>query len=163
MTDFFFSLIPITFIFKIKIPLREKIVFCVLMGLGLIASIASIFKVVNSPVLKQSFDNTWDSVPLVIWGFVEEHLAIIAACIPCLKALFERLLRRAGLTISYKSQARSFNFSTQSHTKQSTMQDGMDKLDSVSSPGTWLETGNDSHMGYDSEDVERRVYPAKRQ
>ena len=129
------------------------------MGLGLIASIASILKAVNSPILKQSFDNTWDSVPLVIWGFVEEHLAIIAACIPCLKALFERLLRRAGLTISYKSQPRSFN-SSQNHTKRSTIRDGMDKLDSVSSPGTWLETGNDSHMGYDSEEVDLRVYPA---
>jgi len=163
LSDFFFSFIPITFIFKIHIPLREKIVLFVLMGLGLIASIGSIFKAVNSTVLRQSRDNTWDSVTLVIWGFVEEHLAIIAACIPTLKALFERLLRRAGFTISYKGQARSFNFSMEDRTKQSTMQDGMDKLESVSSPGTWLETGNDSHVGYDSEELGLRVYPAKRQ
>jgi hypothetical protein len=175
VSDFFFSLIPITFIFKIQVPLREKIVLCVLMGLGLIASVASILKAVKSDTLRQSRDNTWDSVPFVIWGFVEEHLAIIAACVPCLKALFERLLRRVGVTVTYKSQARSFNFSTQNHTKRSTMQDGMDKLhDSESSPGTWLETGNkshendshgnDSHLGYDSDEcVELRVYPAKRQ
>ena len=51
-----------------------------------------IFKIINSNTLKQSRDNTWDSVPLVIWGFVEQHLAIIAACIPCLKALFRAKL-----------------------------------------------------------------------
>lgn len=135
------------------------------MGLGLVASIASIFKAVNSSVLKGSQDGTWDSAPLVVWGFVEEHLAIIAACIPCLKALFERLLRRAGFAISYKSQAHSFNVSMQDHTTRNTMvQDGAAKLeDSVPVSRTWHEIGNDSHVGYDSEgSVELRVYTAKR-
>jgi hypothetical protein len=139
------------------------------MGLGLVASIASVLKAVNSTFLKGSSDGSWDSVPLVVWGFVEEHLAIIAACIPCLKALFERLLIRAGFTIAYKDQARSFNFSTQDHTMGDTMvQDGMHSTaqleDAVPCSGKWHEDGNDSRLGHDSEEcVELRVYTAKRE
>ena len=138
------------------------------MGLGLVASIASVLKAVNSSFLKGDPDGTWDSVPLVVWGFVEEHLAIIAACIPCLKALFERLLRRAGFTIAYKDQSRSFKFSTQNHTTGDTMvqEDGMHSTaqleDAVPCSGEWHEDGNDSHLGHDSEEcVELRVYTAK--
>jgi len=169
VSDFFFSLIPLTFIFKIQVPLREKLVLCLLMGLGLVASIASVFKAVNSTILRRSRDNTWDSVPLVIWSFVEEHVAIIAACIPCLKALFERLLRRLGFTLTYKSQAHSFNISTRSHTTRSaTLQNGMDSTaqleDAAPSSGTWQKMGNDMNLGYDSEGcVELGVYTAKTQ
>ena len=144
VSDFFFSLIPLTFIFKIQVSLGEKVVLCLLMGLGLVASIASVLKAVNSLFLKGSRDSTWDSIPLVIWGFVEEHLAIIAACIPCIKALFERLLSRAGFTVLYKRQARSFNFSMQNRTTgDTTVQDGMDSTaqleDVVPSSGKWHE------------------------
>jgi hypothetical protein len=137
------------------------------MGLGLVASIASVFKAVNSNVVKGSRDGTWDSVPLVVWGFVEEHLAIIAACIPCLKALFEQLLRRAGFTITYKSRDLSVKISTYDHTtRNTTLQDGMDWTaqleDAAPSSGTWHKMGNDSNLGYDSEGcMELRVYTAK--
>jgi hypothetical protein len=164
----FFSLIPINFILKIQVPMREKIVLCILMGLGIVASIASIMKAVNSTMLLHSEDQTWDSVPLVIWSFVEEHLAIIAASIPCLKALFERVLRRVGITITYKSQAhRSYNMSTRNrNTKQTTVEDGSDvsaQRESIVPGAVRYDYGNDSHLGYDSEGgVEVNVYAEKR-
>ena len=169
MSDFFYSFIQATFIFKIQVSLREKLVLYLLMGLGLVASIACIFKIVNSNTLKKSRDNTWDSVPLVIWGFVEQHLAIIAACIPCLKALFERLLRRVGIMVTDKSQPRSFNMSMRNHTmRNATGQDEMGGTakfeDAPPGSGTWHKNGNDSHRGYDSEEcVDLRVYTAKMQ
>jgi hypothetical protein len=125
------------------------------MGLGLVASIASVLKLVNSTTLKQSRDNTWDSVPLVIWGFLEEHLAIIAACTPCLKALFERLLRRVGFSIPYKSHTRSFNISAPSHTRDTMVQDSMDGTGELENgvPGSEMsqENTNSSRPEYDSE------------
>jgi hypothetical protein len=167
VSDFFYSFIPATFIFKIQVSLREKLVLYLLMGLGLVASIACIFKIVNSNTLKKSRDNTWDSVPLVIWGFVEQHLAIIAACIPCLKALFERLLIRVGIMVTDKSPARSSDMSMRNHTmKYGTGQDEMGGTakfeDAAPGSGTWHKNGIDSHRGYDSEEcAELGVLPAK--
>ena len=128
------------------------------MALGIVASIASILKVTVGMALKDSRDITWDSVPLVIFGFIEEYLGIIAACIPCLKALLERQLRRLGFSLaSYgKSQSRSTygqNPTTRNTLKQSTT-DGTqleDIEDGVPSHGRWHEIGKEPHLGYDSE------------
>jgi hypothetical protein len=158
VTDFFFSLIPITFIVKIQVPLREKVVLSLLMSLGILASIASILKVTLGHHLTTSRDPTWDSVPVVMWVFAEEYLGIIAACVPCLKALFERLLRRLGVTItSYtKTQTRSYNSYPQKTTARNTLQSSVDggvQLEEygVPGPGKWYENGKATHLAYGSE------------
>lgn len=45
-----------------------------------------------------------DLVPLLVWSFGEEFIAIIAACIPCLKGPFTRMFQSiTGRLSSYKS------------------------------------------------------------
>jgi hypothetical protein len=44
ITDIMFACIPVSFVYKIKRPLREKIVVSFLMALGILASAASIMK-----------------------------------------------------------------------------------------------------------------------
>ncbi|KAK4171237.1 hypothetical protein QBC36DRAFT_340353 [Triangularia setosa] len=97
VTDFALSLAPITFIIHLQRPLREKIVVACIMGLGIFASSACIAKTFHVQDYGKTGDSLMDCVPVTIWSMVEMQLAIIASCIPCLKQLFERGLRRLGL------------------------------------------------------------------
>ncbi|KAF2196988.1 hypothetical protein GQ43DRAFT_382052 [Delitschia confertaspora ATCC 74209] len=96
-TDIVFSLIPITFLRKVQRPLRERIIIGILMALGLFASGASIAKVVAATKFGATGDGTAEGINVGMWSCLEELVGFIAACIPCLKQPFQRVLSHFNL------------------------------------------------------------------
>ncbi|KAK4210901.1 hypothetical protein QBC37DRAFT_23341 [Rhypophila decipiens] len=96
ITDFILSLLPLSFILQLQRSLRERIIVSIVMGLGLIASAASLCKIVAVTTDKLTGDGLVDGVNVTFWGILEIQLGIIAACTPCLKRLAENGLRRIG-------------------------------------------------------------------
>jgi hypothetical protein len=74
----------------------EKIALSVLLGMGLAATACGIAKVVLIGPAQDSKDPTYDGAALAIWSYAEEYIGILAACIPCLRSLFERSIRVFG-------------------------------------------------------------------
>ncbi|KAK4149390.1 hypothetical protein C8A00DRAFT_18909, partial [Chaetomidium leptoderma] len=109
VTDVALSLAPISFIVNIQRPMREKVALGFVMGLGIFASSASIAKTFMIGSYGKTGDTLMDTVGLTTWSMVEAQLAIIAACIPTLKRLFEKILRQWGLMSSQQSASRSRN------------------------------------------------------
>jgi hypothetical protein len=99
LTDFEFSLLPLTFIFTLNQPLRSRIAVACIMGLGLLASTVGIVKFIGINQLFVSPDATWNTVPLTLGSFVEASLGIIAANIPPLKSRGERFFKSLRGTI----------------------------------------------------------------
>jgi len=99
VTDVIYALIPLTFLRNMRRPIRDRIVIGVLLSLGLVATGASIAKtmVVQDFGKKDGIDPVGDGLAIALWAAVEEQLALIASCIPCLKAPFQRLMLRFGL------------------------------------------------------------------
>ncbi|KAL5326369.1 hypothetical protein ACEPPN_004053 [Leptodophora sp. 'Broadleaf-Isolate-01'] len=87
---------PVKLIRTLNRPLREKILIGCLMAMGLVATIIAGIKT-------KTFKNVYLGDPLSttvdssMWAKLEELVGIIAACMPCLKAPAEKLLRRAGI------------------------------------------------------------------
>jgi len=100
-TDVICSIIPVTFLRTLNRPLRERIIIGLLMGLGLVASAASVVKTV---VVQQyshhsdKIDRVDGGLKIALWSNIEEQIGIIAACVPCLRAPFRRFLLRLGIT-----------------------------------------------------------------
>ncbi|KAF4636970.1 hypothetical protein G7Y89_g1117 [Cudoniella acicularis] len=120
-TDIIFSLLPITFIRKLDRPFWEKFVICCLMGLGIMASAASLVKTLKISTYEKSKDPLFDGVDISIWSILEEQLGMIAACVPCLKNPCERFLRRMGLISFYGSGSRG---SAYARYRDNDMEDG---------------------------------------
>lgn len=98
VTDVAFAILPITFLKRVQIPLRERIIIGALMGLGIFASAASIVKAVTTANLKADDpDPNKTGISIGTWTVIEEHIAFIAACIPCLRKPFHAVLRKCGL------------------------------------------------------------------
>ncbi|KAK4460117.1 hypothetical protein QBC42DRAFT_288825 [Cladorrhinum samala] len=96
-TDFILALLPITFVRHIRRSARERVIVAIIMGLGLVASSASICKIASVLTKRLTGDPLRDGVDVTIWGITEIQLGIMAACIPCIKSLVERWLVRIGL------------------------------------------------------------------
>jgi len=107
LTDVILSLTPIAFIMNIQRPVREKVALAFVMGLGVIASIASIVKTTLVKNYGITGDDLMDSVGITTWSVLEMQLGIIAACIPTLKQLFEKFLRRVGFMSTYGTKSRT--------------------------------------------------------
>ncbi|KAL2268945.1 hypothetical protein VTJ83DRAFT_3791 [Remersonia thermophila] len=97
LTDIISAMMPVTFLKKVQIPLRERIVIGLLMALGLFAAVASTLKAVYSANFGRTDDFNLEGITVGTWSVIEEHTAFIAACIPCLRSPFQRLLERCGI------------------------------------------------------------------
>ncbi|KAF2703035.1 hypothetical protein K504DRAFT_393235 [Pleomassaria siparia CBS 279.74] len=95
--DLVFSFIPITFIRKLNRPRREKVFMCVLMALGVFASVAAIARTLTLQNLFTSEDLFRTNVTIALWAVVEQQFALIAANIPTLKSFMEHTLVKVGL------------------------------------------------------------------
>jgi hypothetical protein len=95
-TDLIYALMPITFLHHIRRSTLHRALIAMLLSLGLVASAASIVKTVF--VHRGSAeDPAGHGIVVATWASIEVQVAIIAACIPTLRADFFKLLSRLGL------------------------------------------------------------------
>jgi hypothetical protein len=101
-TDLLLSLAPIVFVIKLQRPLRERVMICFLMGLGMLASVASIVKSVrvNTFAVNPLEDHWASAISISTWTVVEQLLGVLAACVPCLKRPIQRFLDKIGFSIT---------------------------------------------------------------
>ncbi|KAF1997025.1 hypothetical protein P154DRAFT_300778 [Amniculicola lignicola CBS 123094] len=84
-------------------PLRDRIVISVLVCLATFAAAANLAATIFTTASYTNQDVLYNSGAISLWRIIEEQVAIIAACIPCLNFLFERSLRRLGFLPSIKN------------------------------------------------------------
>ncbi|OCL08819.1 hypothetical protein AOQ84DRAFT_259794, partial [Glonium stellatum] len=82
--DLVFSLLPLTFIRMMRVPMREKVIFTILMAMGLVASATAVVRLTLIKGYGVNSDFSWDNSAIVMWAHLECYLGITAACIPCL-------------------------------------------------------------------------------
>ncbi|KAF1810948.1 hypothetical protein P152DRAFT_378048, partial [Eremomyces bilateralis CBS 781.70] len=99
LSDVVFALLPLTFIFSLRRPLRDKLVLTFLMGLGLLCTAIGTRKLFYAKEFQRvnEKDTSWSSVEMRVWAYAESYVGIMAACIPCLRAMFESGLKKIGI------------------------------------------------------------------
>lgn len=110
-TDVLLSLAPATFLRKLNRPLRERIFVCVLMGMGVLASVSSVVKTViikdwGEPTEQVDF---WaQGISISTFTVLEQLLGVLAACVPAMKGMLQRCLGAVGVSLTEtKSHQRS--------------------------------------------------------
>ncbi|KAH7176114.1 hypothetical protein EDB81DRAFT_32422 [Dactylonectria macrodidyma] len=98
LADLVLSAMPIPFIVKIHITPARRILICLLMGTGLLTTTTAIIKTIYISRYITGDDPLLDTYFLSFWSHLEEVIGIIAACMPCIKAQVEALLRRFDIT-----------------------------------------------------------------
>lgn len=94
--DFTLALMPIRLIWTLHRTLREKILICCLMAMGLVATGIAAYKMTLSTKFQKG-DLLSATVQLSLWNRLEELVGMSAACMPSLKAPAERFLLHIGV------------------------------------------------------------------
>jgi hypothetical protein len=102
-TDVIFALLPLSFLHHIHVSQRDRSVIGLLMALGLFASAASVVKTIYVHQFDEGGDFPGKGLSICLWGSIEVQVGIIAACIPCVRAVFLRFLNRIGFYTSSKT------------------------------------------------------------
>lgn len=92
LTDFIFALLPIGVLVKSQLPLATKIPACVVVGLAVLSSVASVVRVVYIPGLRPDATFYVESVRGLVWTVIEPGLGILAACLAAMRPLFRGCL-----------------------------------------------------------------------
>ncbi|KAF4547772.1 Hypothetical protein D9617_36g063100 [Elsinoe fawcettii] len=90
LTDLFLTVLPAIVVSFSRLTWRSRIGLMALLCLSFLAMVASIKKTIESRVLSEWADYTYDLIPYIIWVSVELNVVIIASTIPILRPLFKR-------------------------------------------------------------------------
>ncbi|KAK0739512.1 hypothetical protein B0T21DRAFT_346819 [Apiosordaria backusii] len=107
-TDLLLSVAPMFILWNLRRPLRERVVICILTGMGLFASGASIMKAV---VIADwtNVDDQWEmAMAIATWTVLEQFISLFAACSPSLKGPIQALLEKCGFNLTRQDTNVSF-------------------------------------------------------
>jgi hypothetical protein len=104
-TDIIILLLPMPLVWKLEVPIVQKVALMAVFAIGIFATITSCLRVTTLDIFATSPDNTYN-VANVMWTIVEPNVAIVCACLPVLRPLVVKLI--PGLrSKSYGSQGKS--------------------------------------------------------
>lgn len=95
VTDWSFGILPVFFVWKMKMNPRTKLSVILILSLGFFASTATIVRIVYIRQLQLKSDYSWFGINLVKWSMVEPAIGITAAAIATLRPLFINFLSMA--------------------------------------------------------------------
>ncbi|KAK4141311.1 uncharacterized protein C8A04DRAFT_31063 [Dichotomopilus funicola] len=114
-TDVLLSVAPaVAFLWTLQRPLRERVLVCVLMGMGLVASVFSVMKtvlvqnwVIGRDLGSSSSDGEGEVMDVLAQGIaistftvLEQLLGVLAACVPAMKGWLQRCLGAMGIPMT---------------------------------------------------------------
>ncbi|KAF7591843.1 hypothetical protein BBP40_001040 [Aspergillus hancockii] len=100
---FALSILPIVFLWNVKLPKRVKVGICGIMALGFASGAFAIARTALVPSLLKTEDPTWDLVDLFMWAVLEATFGIIAAAAPSVRPL----IGHNSMTTDYYSRSKS--------------------------------------------------------
>ncbi|KAI4724200.1 hypothetical protein E4T49_08091 [Aureobasidium sp. EXF-10728] len=101
ISDLTVTLLPVPIIMGLNMPFKQRLGVAGLLSLGLVVTVAGVVRTYYIwRTLMDTYDETWDSMPLYICATVEIDLAILCGCAPSLKPLFAPMIAHVSEMIS---------------------------------------------------------------
>ncbi|KAN0066797.1 hypothetical protein V8E54_015086, partial [Elaphomyces granulatus] len=91
-TDVMMLALPITSLMQLRLPLFKKIALCFIFLTGGVGMLASIYRLLRFLSTDAFTDRTWVTVSLEGWSVVECGMYLVAACLPMLRPVVEKVI-----------------------------------------------------------------------
>lgn len=116
--DFLFSILPIFVVWKLKMPLGQRMGLAIALGLTLVTGAAAIAKAYVKATLDAT-DISWNLPELIIWFSTEAMLVISFGSVPSLTPLWKRYISRSQRGYQSKSYEADHRFGSSKRTNSS--------------------------------------------
>ncbi|UPL03484.1 hypothetical protein LCI18_014418 [Fusarium solani-melongenae] len=109
VTDLLVCAIPLPTLFKLKLPLSQRIALIVVFSLGLVVVFAASMRAYwTHYVTDETYDVTWEGFYLWIWTAVEANLGVICGSVPALRPLFRSIFRSKSSSYYNKTGSHAY-------------------------------------------------------
>jgi hypothetical protein len=88
--DWTVALMPVFLLWRVNMPLKQKLTVMCVLSLGIFASTATLVRLHYLPNFTQEDDYLYGLGPIVLWTIIELGLALIAVSLMALRPLFRR-------------------------------------------------------------------------
>ncbi|KAH6842477.1 hypothetical protein B0I37DRAFT_382011 [Chaetomium sp. MPI-CAGE-AT-0009] len=92
--DLWLLALPMPELVKLSLPLRKKVVVCLMFTVGSFVTVVSVPRFISLEEFKHTTNPTYDLVDVSLWGHVEASVCVILACIPRISIFFMRIYRK---------------------------------------------------------------------
>ncbi|EEU38096.1 uncharacterized protein NECHADRAFT_84327 [Fusarium vanettenii 77-13-4] len=109
LIDVAILIVPMPTLYKLQMPLRQKIAVGGILLLGAFVCVASIIRIIAMDKLVKADDFTWRMAQVFIWSCCEPFVGIVCACLPTYGPFLRRFWRKIGTSDRYVSGTSSNN------------------------------------------------------
>ncbi|UNI24266.1 hypothetical protein JDV02_010029 [Purpureocillium takamizusanense] len=106
-TDVIILLLPMPLVWKLEVPIAQKVALMAVFAIGVFVVITSCLRVTTLDILATTPDQTYD-IANVMWTIVEPNVAVVCACLPILRPFIVKIfpmLRSKGYSGAYGTPA----------------------------------------------------------
>ncbi|KAL3467197.1 hypothetical protein BJX64DRAFT_192222 [Aspergillus heterothallicus] len=83
--------LPMPVLVKLHMPLEKRVGMVLMFGVGLVVTVISILRLVETVGFNSTTNPTKDFVPVGVWSLLEIDIGIMCSCMPGIRALCKRL------------------------------------------------------------------------
>ncbi|ODA83902.1 hypothetical protein RJ55_02419 [Drechmeria coniospora] len=94
-TDIIILLLPMPLVYRLNVPLAQKVALAALFAVGTFVVATSCLRVTTLDVFATSPDHTYN-IANVMWTIIEPNVAVLCACLPILRPLIVKLFPSLG-------------------------------------------------------------------
>lgn len=107
-TDIIILFMPMWLVYKLQIPLAQKMALIVVFALGSFVLITSCLRITTIDIIATTTDQTYD-ISSTMWTIIEMNVAIVCACLPMIRPLivkfFPKIMPKSSSNAKYGSAA----------------------------------------------------------
>ncbi|KAL4939192.1 hypothetical protein BDV06DRAFT_214513 [Aspergillus oleicola] len=89
--DVLVIILPMPVLVKLHMSLEKRIGMCLMFAVGLVVTVISMLRLVESVGFNTTMNPTKDFVPVGVWSLLEIDIGIMCSCMPGIRALCKRL------------------------------------------------------------------------
>lgn len=92
VTDFLVYLWPARYLWRIRLPLKQRVGLVFVFTCGLVVCVAGVLRLIYLDWYFTRIDLFWDAALTTSVGIVEVNIGVVCGCLPCMKPLLIRVL-----------------------------------------------------------------------
>lgn len=108
-TDLLILFMPMWLVYKLQIPVAQKMALIIVFALGSFVVITSCLRITTINIIATTTDQTYD-ISSTMWTIIEMNVAIVCACLPMIRPLivkfFPKIMPKSSSNNKYGSAAR---------------------------------------------------------
>ncbi|KAF4620234.1 hypothetical protein G7Y89_g14586 [Cudoniella acicularis] len=110
ITDIIVLAMPIPMVWKLQLPLKQK---CAVGGMFLLGALVCAASITRLAIFEAdlhtfgSMDETYEAADSIVWTYIEASLAVVSACLPTLRPLFQKQTRKTSVSKTYGTSGSS--------------------------------------------------------